>query len=321
MSDFIAEISAELTGTTNVPDAPDDDTALPNDLADAIESHDAINAERDARNSAEPPESHDEGGKPPANQQPRKQVPLAALQEERQRRQELVADLNREREQNAAMRQQFEQMLAQAQAQQQAQEIPAFVDDPEGHIKGLSQQFEQRLAAQQQQLDMRQYQDNVRQQLTAIAPAVLGAEDAMRAEVGEQAYQEAHAIVDQHVLNQLRVRHPNASEQELLQARNVEAFGFFKGCVDRGIDPARRIFEVAQRLGYTPGARVPHAPSGELPRVARVPGNTSLNSVSGAQTPDDTGKLTTAKVTAMSDAEFDQLCADMKAQSRSGPRV
>lgn len=71
MSGFdIGEMAAELTGTTNMSDAPTADDALPHSWADAVEEHDAINAERDARNSAEPPASDaadSDGAEPPAS--------------------------------------------------------------------------------------------------------------------------------------------------------------------------------------------------------------------------------------------------------------
>ncbi|CAM3304600.1 hypothetical protein [Pseudomonas plecoglossicida] len=321
MSDFdIGAFAAEVTGSTGVPDAPDHDTALPNSVADEVELFDDANRERDARNSTEPPSSDAadaDGAEPPAGQLPRKQVPLAALQEERQRRQEINAQLQQER----VAREQLQQQLAQLQAAQQQAQIPEFADDPEGHVRALSEQFEQRLAAQQQQLAQRDFEAQVQRQTSAVAPSVVASERALADEVGEDSYRAAFDLVDQHVNDQLRAMHPGADPQTMQQVKALASLQFVQQCQTSGIDPARHVWEFAQQLGFTPGARVPHAPSGDLPRVARVPGNTSLGSVGGAADPTVAGKLTAASVSAMSDAEFDQLCANMRRQSASGPRV
>ncbi|WP_414157279.1 hypothetical protein [Pseudomonas sp. BNK-15] len=320
MSFDIGEMAAELTGSTGVPDAPTADDALPHSLADAVEEHDAINAERDARNSAEPPSSDAadaDGAEPPAGQQPRKQVPLSALQEERQRRQQLNAQLEQER----VAREQLQQQIAQLQAAQQQAQVPEFADDPEGHVRALTEQFEQRLAAQQQQLDVRQFQDGMRQQAAAVAPVVSSAEQALISEVGSDSYQQAFDHVDRHVTAQLQAMHPGVDPQMLSQVKGIASLQFLQQCQANGIDPARHVWEFAQQLGYQPGMRTPHASSADLPRVARAPGNTSLGNLGGAADPTVNGKLTAASVSAMSDAEFDQLCANMRKQSASGPRV
>ncbi|MFB1632490.1 hypothetical protein [Pseudomonas sp. AP-1] len=320
MSDFdIGAFAAEVTGSAGVPDAPDDDTALPNSVADEVELFDDANRVRDAHNSDEPPSNDtlDEGDHvPPANQNGRKQVPLQALQEERQRRQQMQAQLEQERAQAQALQQQ----IAQLQAAQQQAAIPEFADDPEGHVRALTEQFEQRLAQQQQQIDVRQFQDNVQREASAVMPSLNAAEAALKAEVGDDSYQAAFEHVDRHVTAQLQAMHPGADPQMLSQVKGLASLQFLQQCQANGIDPARHVWEFAQQLGFTPGARVPNAADG-LPRVARVPGNTSLGSLGGASDPTVNGKLTADRVSAMSDAEFDKLCADMRRQSNSGPRV
>lgn len=313
---FLDGMAAELTGGAALPEQIDHDNALPEALAAEVEQYDAYAADRDAhlvQNDEGP------GDQVPANQQGRKQVPLTALQEERQRRQQRDAELAQERANNLALRQQFDHALAQQQAQflaaqQQAQQVqvPDFADDPEGHVRALAQQFEQRLADIQGQQQAAVNQHHVQQQIAHAGQQVAQVEAQFMEQVGADSYKQAHAVVEQDIMQNLQRMYPMASAAELQQAQLGAAFGFLQQCEANGVNPAEHIWQRAQQLGFKPGHRVP---------TMRPSAPTSLSSLPGANTTEDDGKLTAAKVNSMSDAEFAALVADMKRASHSGPRA
>jgi hypothetical protein len=310
MSDFLDGLAGELTGSAGMPDAPSNDDALPNELADQVEAFDAHQAER-SEGDDDQGDDHDGRTRTP------KQVPLGALQEERQRRQQLAADLERERQNNLALQAQFNAALqAQQQAlqaQPQQPQIPDFADDPEGHVRALAEQFQQQLADLQQGQQQQQFSDQLRQESAQLGASIAESEASFRQQVGAESYDQAFAAVDQHVQAQIAAMHPGATQDQLAVAKTAASVAFVKQCQHQGINPAEHIWQFAQELGFTPGQRVPAQVRPKPP--------TSLGSLAGASGPDETGKLTADKVANMSDAEFEKLCKDMRSSSRQGPRI
>lgn len=158
-------------------------------------------------------------------------MPLSALKEERQRRQQMAAQLEQERAQHLALQQQVNQYLAQQQQAEQAAQIPDFADDPEGHVKGLAQQFEQRLTDMQGQ----QQQVVQQQQVQQTIQAAVQAEAAAMERFGEADYRQASALVEGNVMDQLRTMHPGAPEWQLQQVQAAATVHFVRQCQAQGL--------------------------------------------------------------------------------------
>ncbi|WP_137164588.1 MULTISPECIES: hypothetical protein [Pseudomonas] len=301
----LGDMAATLTGSSGVADDASDDTELPNALAAQVEEYDRFVEGRDAHLADAGGEEADAETDPTPKL---KHVPLSALKEERQRRQQMAAQLEQERAQHLALQQQVNQYLAQQQQAEQAAQIPDFADDPEGHVKGLAQQFEQRLTDMQGQ----QQQVVQQQQVQQTIQAAVQAEAAAMERFGEADYRQASALVEGNVMDQLRTMHPGAPEWQLQQVQAAATVHFVRQCQAQGIDPCEHIYNRAQQLGFKPGHRVPQS---------RPVAPTSLSSLPGAGGVEAGGKLTAAKINDMSDAEFAQLCANMKRSAHAGPGV
>ncbi|MNP04350.1 hypothetical protein D3C76_962620 [compost metagenome] len=136
------------------------------------------------------------------------------------------------------------------------------------------------------------------------------AENELMAEVGEVNYRQAFDAVHGQALQALRQAYPQASEQQLQWAQQTAILEHAQQCLSRGENPARVVYEHAQRMGFKPG----HRTVGQRPTAP-----TSLSNLPGAGAAEDNGRLTGAKINAMSDAEFEQLCASMKRGAHRGP--
>lgn len=321
-SDFdIGEMSAELTGSVGVPEAVDDGEALPGHVADAVDEFDQHQAEKDLRvsNDVEDTAAGDEEREA---QRGKRLVPLGALQEERAKRQELQAQLAVHQQQLELMQQQqaqWQQYQQQLQQQAEAEAVPDFDADPRAYIEHKEKQFAQALDDLQNQQAQQQAMARFQQEVATIAPVVTQAENEFRE--ANPDYDDAFAFVQQNVEQALRARHPGASESDMQTLRTVALIEFNKGCLSRGINPAERIFGRAQELGFNPGHRVP-ASQGYQATAPRKQPNTSLGNLSGAaRAPDEQGKMTAARVTEMSDAEFDDFFSGMAKNSRDRIKV
>jgi len=315
---FLDGMAAELTGGAALPEQIDHDNALPEALAADVEQYDAYAADRDAHLVQD---DEGQGDQVPANQQGRKQVPLTALQEERQRRQQRDAELAQERANNLALRQQFDQALAQQQAQfqaaqQQAQQrqIPAFEEDPQAHVEALAQQVQQLQAQQQFDVRERQFQQAEAQaqyEGAQLQPQAEAIETEFSARVPDyrEAFDHMMALADARIAQQ----YPGVGPREAGLMKQLAVTQFFKDSVAQGVNPAEKIYAKARELGFQSSHRVPGQ--------QRIAAPTSLSSLPAAGGAEDGGRLTAAKVNAMSDAEFAQLVADMKRGAHAGPGV
>lgn len=319
MSDFdISEMSAELTGSTGVPDVVEDGQALPSTVVDSVEEFDQYHAEKDLRVSNDVEDTAAAEQEREAQRGGKRTVPLGALQQERIKRQELQLELEAHRQQLAALQQQqaqWQQYQQQVQQQAAADAIPAFEDDPQGHVEAVKNQFRQELdnlkQGQAHQQEVAQFQREV----ATIAPIVTQAENAFRE--ANPDYDAAFNYVQTTLEQNMRAQHPGVTEADMPMLRTVTLFRFNKECLSRGINPAEHIYNRAQQLGFNPGQRVPASQGYQVTDTPRKEPNTSLSNLSGsARAPDEKGKMTSDRVSAMSDQEFDDFFASMDRASR-----
>lgn len=319
MSDFdISEMSAELTGSTGIPDVVEDGQALPSTVVGSVEEFDQYHAEKDLRVSNDVEDTAAAEQEREAQRGGKRTVPLGALQQERIKRQELQLELEAHRQQLAALQQQqaqWQQYQQQVEQQAAADAIPAFEDDPQGHIEAVKNQFRQELdnlkQGQAHQQEVAQFQ----QDLAVVMPAALEAEARFIEQHPD--YGEAFNVVQSNVEAQLRQQYPQADAAQLNLVRTAALVAFNKQCQANGVDPCAHIYNRAQALGYSPGQRVPASQGYQVTDTPRKEPNTSLSNLSGsARAPDEKGKMTSDRVSAMSDQEFDDFFASMDRASR-----
>ncbi|MFP3498691.1 hypothetical protein SB759_31225, partial [Pseudomonas sp. SIMBA_059] len=99
----------------------------------------------------------------------------------------------------------------------QPAEIPAFVDDPEGHVKALTEQFEQRLANMQGQQDQRQMLEQAAAQIqrdaVQVTPFINEVEPKFKA--AHPDYDDAREFVQANIRQQLAAQYPGATLEQV----------------------------------------------------------------------------------------------------------
>lgn len=250
----------------------------------------------------------------------RKHVPLGALQEERTRRQELQQQLQAQQEMTQRMQERFNQIMERMQPQQPQQpqqppepEIPAFIDDPEGHINGIKAQFQRELE------EVRAFYQNQmgQQQATAQGHALAqrtAADEAEFAKVTPDYPNAAQYFAQRRAAEYAALNLDPVTVQQMV-ARDYQ--GLAINAAQRGVSAAKMLYDVAKAMGFS---SQPQAPTGQKlpPRAAP----TSLGAVGGAPaSPEDRGSLTLEALADMSDAEFDKFWSGMERGSKQRPKV
>ncbi|MBP5057595.1 hypothetical protein [Pseudomonas chlororaphis] len=313
--DLSESLAAELTGSVGMSDQPGTGELLPNDVAADVEAQEAYLAEKDLALSTDQDDTRQgELERAEEAQQRDRKVPLAALHEERSRRQQLELQLQAQQQQLQQLLHQ--QQLAQQAAQQAQQEaaIPDFDEDPRGYIEAKERQFAQQLeqlkngtAQQHQPVEVMEAQ--VLQEAAVLGPVVADAE--ARFEAANPDYRQAFDHVLAAVEGNMRTAHPGINEQQLGMLRTAALVQLAKQCQAQGVSPAQAIYDRACAMGYQPARQ---APRREPP--------TSLANVHGsARAPDEKGKVTAADISGMTEAEFDKYWNDMKRGSTVRPAV
>lgn len=310
--DILADFAAQASGSAGIPDDADYTTAVPDALANDVDDYDRQAEIRDAHLA-------DDAGDPQGDRQHQQPAPSAdpSRDTEMQAMAQQMVALHQQNQQLQAYQQQVQAFLAQQQQAQQQAEIPSFEDDPQGHVEAVKAQMQRELQGMQQQLQAQQQTAQFAQQLQSdmavIAPTVTASEDAMREEVGAEAYDAAYQHVHQYAQAEIARMYPGAPPALLAQLEGVASIAFVQQCQAQGIDPARHIFEKAQRLGFTqPGHRVPAQERRAAP--------TSLSTIPAAgRAPDQRGRLTAKDIASMPQDEFDNLFESMRAGAAQWP--
>ena len=233
----------------------------------------------------------------PAAEKPDRHVPLAALHEERQRRQELQRELEETRRRTERIEQTWQdiqsrltaQQLAQQEAQLRAEQErqlqenppPKWEEDPAGFLRWQAEQNAKALAEQQrvieefrqQQLQQSQ-QELARQQFTA---QVVSQEARFRSEHPD--YDQAVNFIKQRRDQELStwgitdpVRRAEIVQQEIVFLAS--------NALQSGANPAEKAYDMAQRFGYRNSAQVQQAAAAARAAVPATSG--AVPATSGA---------------------------------------
>lgn len=323
--DISNSFAAEITGTVGLPDDAAADGLMYDSLASAVEDYDRHALEHADDNGQF---KDDDVAKVEEDEQPRKghgKVPIGALQAERAKRQQLQQQLDAQAQQLAqyqqqlAQLQQYQQQLAQGQQQQLQQEaIPDFDEDPRGYIEAKERQLTEQLQNVQYQQQYQNVTAQLQQESQQLAPVVAEVEDAFRAEVGADQYDQAYQMVHQTIQANMRAHHPNASPQEMALLEQVVSIQFVRQCQARGVNPAEHVWNLAHQMGFNPAVPGQRAPSTRLPPKAP----TSLSTLAAdSRAPDQMGRVAAKDVANLSNEQFDQLWNSMKESGTQRPAV
>jgi hypothetical protein len=311
--DLSESLAAELTGSVGMDDVGND---MPDSVAADLADQETWQAEKDipVNNDVDDTREAEEQREAEREQaRGRKQkVPLAALHEERQKRQALEVQL-------AAQQQQLQQFMAQQQAAQQAQlqaqqeaEIPSFEDDPHGYILAREKQFAQELenlknGPAQQQQQVQQFERQVMQEAAVLAPAIAEAE--ANFEAAHPDYRQAFDHVQQGVESQLRQMYPQVSEAQFGMLRTAALVAYTKQCQANGVSPCEHIYQRAQQMGFQTASRAPR----------REPPTSLSNAAGSTRAPDEKSGVSASDISGMSEKEFDAFWSTMKSNSTVKP--
>ncbi len=234
-------------------------------------------------------------------------VPLVALQKERASRQE-------QQQQNAQLLERLTKIMETQQAQQQQAkqeeppkvEIPAFVDDPEGHIEGLKKQFQMELDQLRQGNAQVTQQQQAQQQLQQLAANVTQHETVYRQ--ANPDYDQALEFFNQRKTAEYMALGLDAAAAGQQLARDYQ--GLAIRAQQMNANPAQMLHNLAKALGFT----AQPAPNGQPPKKAP----TSLSDVNGTtRAPDQRGTVTAKDIANMSNEDFDKFFNEMAAAGNS----
>jgi len=185
-------------------------------------------------------------------QQPERQVPLKALQEERQKRAEL--------ERRLAMLEQRVQQPPQPEAEpEEPEDIPDPETDPIGSLKWMRQQQEEL----RQQRAQEQHLQHV-QHVTTLGEAEFAKT--------VPDYYDAVSFLQNARAQELRVMHPGAADFQIAQAVISEARQLADMALKQRVNPATQFYQLAKARGF--GGKAP-APAAEP--VAEAPAAPAIN--------------------------------------------
>lgn len=293
--------------------APIDENTLPDAAPEVPEAP-------EPQLTAEPPTSTEAPPKEPAH------VPLGALQEERQRRQELKAELEQERQHRQKMEERFQKMMEQFQPQQQAPQeeaIVPFEEDPARHVQQLTARYERQLEQLRQGQEQQQSYVQQQQQMHNLVNTARAAEDAFRAQA--QDYSDVtNAFTQQEIA---RYKAFGFNEQQARDQVSRDFLALTQYATQNGRNPAEMLYNAAKQLqapvAPAQAQNAPQAPA-RAPNGQFVPKQapTTLATTPGApKAPDESGDLTLEKIASMDDQSFDKFWKQLERGSITMPKV
>lgn len=197
---------------------------------------------------------------PEAQQQPvqqaekERQVPLRALQEERQKRAEL--------ERRLAMLEQRIQQPPQAEPEpEEPEEIPDPETDPIGSLKWVRQQQEALLQQRQQEAHLQHVQ-----RVTTMGEAEFAKSN--------PDYYDAVSYLQNARMQEIRLLHPGAPDYQIAQAVLNEAQQLADMSLRQRVNPAERFYQLAKARGF--GGKAP-APAQESAPEPEAPAQPTIN--------------------------------------------
>jgi hypothetical protein len=235
--------------------------------------------------------------KPAEQEQPeqKKMVPYDALHEERQRRKELQAQIERDRAERMQRDAVLEQRLAQLQqATQPKQPQVNFEEDPVRFLALQTHQTQQQIAEMRAQQEMQQQSVARAQQFQQFATGLRNIET----EFAKKAPDYDHAIEFAKAKRVEQLRIMGMPDQQAWEQVQSEAFQIAYSAIQRGENPAELGYQYARSVGYQPKTVSP-----EQQMQAAQKGAEAAKSLSGGGAKG--GNTSLEALANMSNEEFD----------------
>lgn len=262
----------------------------------------------------EPPETNTDGdGEPPQRNQ---KVPLAALHEERTKRQQLETEAQQLRQQQAQTLERMTKLLEAQQLAQQPQQpaevVPSFEDDPVAAFNHVQKQLrdQQQIIQDYQQGNQQQFQaQQQHQQLT------------QQVSVQEQQFTQKVPDYPQAAdyFYQRKVAEYAAFTGDEMAAK-MQVANDYKGIAAlaqrTGKNAAEMMYNAAKAMGYQAGQKPNVTQQQQKPEYS-----TLADAHGSARAPDEKSGLTAADVSNMSQEDFDKLWNKIARGGKVGPKI
>lgn len=201
----------------------------------------------------------------PQEQRQEKTVPLAALHEERARRKEMQAQINR-------MEQAYQEVLKRAQPQQEQPKGPAFEEDPINYLRQENYALQQKLQQYDQRFGQMDQQQQLQEQRNAFENWYK--ESADRFSQTTPDFKDAYKYLINSRGQELMALGYNRQEAEML-IRQEEANLASKAYQDE-VNPGERLYAWAKQRGYS-------APKPQVQQNQQVDQNLKLDTIEKGQ--------------------------------------
>lgn len=258
----------------------------------------------------------DQGGEEPPEGGRKQRVPLAALHEERTKRQELQTQLQAQQEQQRVLNERLTRIL-EAQQQQQIQQQqpapeapPSFEDDPVAAFNHLQNELVRSQQQMQQYLQGNYQQVTQQQQFQQLVQEVTAQEAQFKAVTPD--YDAAHT----HFTARKVAEYKALGMDDVMANQQLakDYTGIAQIAKQQGKNPAEMLYNLAKVHGYN-GSQAPGAGQ------QRKAPPTSLSNASGTpRAPDEKGAVTASDISQMSDKEFDEFFNGMKRSGIQKPK-
>jgi hypothetical protein len=283
-----AQLDAAFEQMSNEPEAQAGEAPAPAENEAGVHS--------DAGEVAEAPQADPQEETADA-QAPAKTVPLAALHEERAKRKELKAQMDR---MEGRFQQMVEGMRKPAEEQPKGAEIPSLEDSPVEHFDARLAQIEK----YRQELEIERAKGAQASQQEAEWNKVLStySNDAARFSQTQQDFGDAYNYWQGG--RQAELQAGGATPEQAAHIVQQEEAAAVVRALQEGESPAERVYAIAKARGYTPAPVAPAAPAGGPDPDVIAKGQTQAGGMpAGGNTP---AELSLEALATMNDEDFEK---------------
>ncbi len=246
-----------------------------------------------------------------------------AIHQERQERARLQQQLQQQQQQYQAQQQQYQEQLRQFQQQQQnpPEDVPDPETDPFGYSQWQTRKLAEFVAKQQEWIENQenhrrqqiQAQQQQQRQQQALSQFVGTYEQHARQFMQQQPdFKDAYKFLQENRMKEYMTAGYDWNHAQRLMIDDEGAI--VAQALQRGDNPAQRVYELAKLRGYQPGGNQPSQEQEQLRSLQQGLKQQGLRGGGGAVST----RRSADNVDTMSDSEFEKLWSDMERSSRAG---
>jgi len=242
-------------------------------------------------------------------------VPLATHLDERRQYQEKLDKLNQRLGRFEGLQERLDEFMQNKQATtaaslEEKSPAPDFLDSPKDYVDSKIKELDDKTAALDEKTTQTREQIEARERLTAISTELSRRDDAFFKTTPDY-YAALLHVRDVNVANAVDMG--NTPEKALEMAAQ-SMFIVQTQCLQKGIDPAAHMYNLAKRFGYAPAAKPAPAPAGDN-KPAKSTDDIIDTLIAGQKAGSMGGEGTVADVSQMADDlskdEFDEAMEEM----------